>query len=313
MNRTGFFRSLLLLLLFTAVFAFSIGASSDADMETVSSGDCLACHEGYDATLDGSIHAVGIENSGVKVSCADCHSGAKAHIDNPDVSTITNPGTAGFEQASAICSSCHMTNHQQRMAEGNPHSKGDLNCSACHKIHGNTRAGLLSKPEPSLCYSCHSDVEVQFAQPYRHPVSNGIVTCSECHKAMDEHPGSVNYAGVAEVCVNCHGQFQGPFPYEHQATVDYSVEQGGCLNCHEAHGSDLPRMLKQTYNSPDFQVCSQCHLVPGHQNNSFHGNQWAGLDCYSCHVDIHGSYTNKLFLAPELETQGCFNIGCHQR
>jgi hypothetical protein len=30
-------------------------------------------------------------------------------------------------------------------------------------------------------------------------------------------------------------------------------------------------------------------------------------------VDIHGSYSNRLYLTPALEAQGCFAVGCHLR
>jgi hypothetical protein len=46
--------------------------------------------------------------------------------------------------------------------------------------------------------------------------------------------------------------------------------------------------------------------------NSFHGSQWAGQACNNCHVDIHGSYFNRLFLSPALEAQGCNTMGCHE-
>jgi DmsE family decaheme c-type cytochrome len=279
----------------------------------VTSQECLDCHDGYDQTLAGSVHAIVGEKRGVNVSCADCHAGAEKHLETPEADTITNPGAVSAKEASKICSACHLTAHQQRMIEGNAHSRNNLNCESCHKVHGNTAKGLLKEAEPSLCYHCHGNIEAQFASPYRHPVENGVVTCSECHMPMDELAIGLHQDGINSVCYNCHGEFQGPFPYEHQATVEYSVEQGGCLNCHEAHGSDLPRMTKQPYGPPDFQLCSQCHIVPGHKYNSHHGSQWAGLSCNSCHMDIHGSYDNRLFLAPEIEAQGCFAAGCHSK
>jgi predicted CXXCH cytochrome family protein len=103
-----------------------------------------------------------------------------------------------------------------------------------------------------------------------------------------------------------------PFPYAHQATVDYSVEEGSCLNCHEAHGANLPVLLKQPYGGSEYQLCTQCHSVPPkHNYNNFHGSQWQGLPCSNCHVDIHGSYTSRWFLGPEADAQGCTRLGCH--
>ena len=82
--------------------------------------------------------------------------------------------------------------------------------------------------------------------------------------------------------------------------------------CHAAHGSDQPRMMRQPYEPPHFQLCSQCHSVPPKHNlNSFHGDRWAGLPCSNCHVDIHGSYTSRWFLGKELEAEGCTRPSCH--
>jgi predicted CXXCH cytochrome family protein len=112
--------------------------------------------------------------------------------------------------------------------------------------------------------------------------------------------------------MDCHNEFQGPFPFEHQATVDYSTEEGGCINCHDPHGSAQPRMLKQPYEAPHFQLCTQCHGVPPlHNQNARHGDRWAGLACNDCHTDIHGSYTSRVFLSESLEAEGCFTAGCH--
>jgi predicted CXXCH cytochrome family protein len=155
-------------------------------------------------------------------------------------------------------------------------------------------------------------VRGEFAQPYRHPVSDGIILCSECHRSLDENKRILSYARSDAPCFTCHEEFQGPFPFEHQAAVDYSTQEGGCLTCHAAHGSSLPKMLKQPYEPPHFNLCSQCHIVPGHNFNSRHGDEWAGVPCNECHTDIHGSYVSRLFLTPSLQAQGCFNAGCHQ-
>jgi predicted CXXCH cytochrome family protein len=142
-------------------------------------------------------------------------------------------------------------------------------------------------------------------------VADGVVKCSECHQTLDETSRELSLAGT-NVCVKCHAEFEGPFVHEHPATLDYSTEEGGCLACHEAHGSNVPRMLKQPLEPPSFQLCTQCHSVPGHQSNPMHGTRWAGVPCNDCHVDIHGSYTSRLFLSESLEGQGCFNAGCHR-
>jgi DmsE family decaheme c-type cytochrome len=205
-----------------------------------------------------------------------------------------------------------MNSHQQNMLEKNIHVDNDVNCSGCHKVHESTRPGLLKAAEFDLCLDCHSEVEGQFAMPFRHPVNDEIVACSECHLTLDAMTRELSLNGVNSACMDCHNEFQGPFPFEHQATVDYSTEEGGCLNCHDPHGSSQPRMLTQPYEPPHFQLCTQCHSVPpGHNLNTQHGTMWAGVSCNECHTDIHGSYTSRNFLSESLRGQGCFNAGCH--
>ncbi|MEJ2721480.1 MAG: cytochrome c3 family protein, partial [bacterium] len=185
-------------------------------------------------------------------------------------------------------------------------------CSGCHAVHSGKRySTLLKKAEPDLCYGCHPKIEGDFARSYRHPVDDGIMKCSECHMSLDETHRELSFRGIGEVCFKCHNEFQGPFPYEHQAVVYYSTQEGGCMNCHEAHGSNLPRMTKQPYEPPHYPLCTQCHSVPRHNFNEQHGTQWSGVPCNECHVDIHGSYDNKFFLAPALRGQGCTVVGCH--
>ncbi|GJM44932.1 MAG: hypothetical protein DHS20C21_17740 [Gemmatimonadota bacterium] len=254
------------------------------------------------------------EGMEARVTCTDCHVGDPRHYeDDPEDYPMPLPGAQGASTLAGICSSCHQNSHQQNMLEKNIHLANDVGCSDCHRIHGSHESGLLQAPEPDLCYSCHVGVKGQFAQPFRHPVSDGIVKCSECHLSLDETAGDLSWNGTNSVCVKCHLEFEGPFPFEHQATMDYSPEEGGCLACHEAHGSSQPRMLRQPYEAPHFQLCTQCHQVPPlHQQNPQHGAEWAGIACNECHTDVHGSYTSRSFLSPVLETQGCLKAGCHK-
>jgi predicted CXXCH cytochrome family protein len=127
---------------------------------------------------------------------------------------------------------------------------------------------------------------------------------------LDETRRELSLNGT-NVCARCHAEMSGPFPHEHPAALDFSTEEGGCLTCHDAHGSFQPRMVTQPYEQPHFQLCTQCHSVPGHNANVMHGTMWAGRACSDCHVDVHGSYDNRLFVSEDLKSQGCFNAGCH--
>ena len=275
---------------------------------------CLDCHQGQDSTLAGTAHWAGDVHEGAdaRVACTDCHSGDRKHWEgDPEANPMSNPAKTGTAAEARVCSSCHQNSHQQNMIERNVHEKNDVSCSGCHQVHGSKHISLLKAPENKLCLDCHSRVEGEFARPYRHPTPEGIIRCTECHTSLDLTARELSQNGTS-VCLKCHGEFAGPFPYEHQATLDFSTEEGGCMSCHEPHGSALPRMVKQPYEPPHYPLCSQCHSVPRHNSNPMHGTSFAGVPCNDCHVDIHGSYDNRLFVNESLKARGCFNSGCHQ-
>jgi len=301
-----------------AFLALGVGASRALAQEYPRvSVICLDCHDQKEASLGRTPHElVGGAKDGpdAGIVCTDCHVGDRRHWeDDPDEYPMKSPAKLSAREEGALCATCHQTSHQQNMAERNVHMTSDVSCSACHSVHESKEPVLLKAAEKDLCVSCHRGVEGAFAKPYRHPVNEGIVTCSECHATLSETRRELSLNGT-NMCMKCHAEFQGPFPYEHQATVDYSAEEGGCISCHEPHGSYLPRMLKQPYEGPHFQLCTQCHTVPPRHNlNQNHGTAWAGMACNECHSDIHGSYSNPLFLSESLVSQGCFTVSCHHR
>jgi DmsE family decaheme c-type cytochrome len=276
---------------------------------------CLDCHDGLAASLSAGPHRVlmGAANDvATRVSCTSCHGGQPAHwLDDPSANPMTNPARQTAKEVAAACATCHQGAHQVNQQTLSAHAAADVACTACHRVHGGTQRGQLQQAQSELCFGCHTGVRGQFAQPSHHPLENGLVSCTDCHLSGDDGMAGATRRDVNATCGKCHAALRGPFPHEHAATLDYSVEDGGCLNCHDPHGSPLPRLLKQPYTAPHFQLCSQCHTVPGHQFNSFHGNEWAGVACSECHVDIHGSYTNRDLLTPALQPRGCFAAGCH--
>ncbi len=295
----------------TASLSLLFDSVSADDGEHVSDV-CLDCHEGYAAGLDASPHRLSPGDAAARVACSDCHAGDARHYeDDPEEYPREDPSHLAPMATALVCSQCHMNSHQQNMMEGNVHAANDVSCTGCHQVHGNHSAGLLHSGQTTLCLDCHTDVAAQFAQAYRHPVNDDVVACADCHMTLDVTSVELARHGTNEPCMDCHVEFQGPFPFEHQATVDYSTEEGGCLSCHSPHGSNLPRMLQQPYESPHYQLCSQCHSVPGHNQNTRHGTRWAGMACNECHTDIHGSYVSRHFLTESLQGQGCFASGCH--
>jgi len=276
---------------------------------------CLDCHADMADGLKAGPHMVRLADADTHVACTDCHKGAAAHWqDDPSANPMSKPDAASVAGTWAVCSSCHSGTHAVDQATLSPHAGEGVSCLACHEIHGKSEEHLLKASQPELCYSCHQPVRGEFAKPYRHPAGEDeFLKCSSCHLATDDRMAELAMQGTNAVCLNCHAEFQGPFPYEHQAAVDYGTDEGGCIACHDPHGSYVPRLLKQPYEAPHYQTCTQCHVVPLHNYNSNHGSDWAGMSCTECHVDIHGSYTNKNFLTSALEGQGCFAAGCHSR
>jgi DmsE family decaheme c-type cytochrome len=315
-NRTSFHYVVPFLttcVLLGALFLLPDGARSAPEYARVSRA-CLECHDGKDASLAATAHALPAgapDGAEARVACTDCHAGDPRHWEeDAEKYPMTNPSKVDAKTEVRVCSACHQNAHQQNMVEKNGHTNANVNCSGCHSVHGSTHPSLLMKTEPELCLGCHTGVEGQFAKPYRHPVMEGVLKCSECHMTLSETRRELSHNGT-NVCMRCHAEFEGPFPHEHQATVDYSTEEGGCISCHEPHGSYLPRMLRQPYEGPHFQLCTQCHSVPRHNANTMHGTTWSGKPCNDCHTDIHGSYSNRLFMSESLLDAGCFNAGCH--
>lgn len=289
------------------------GRGTVAEDPVRSSTVCLDCHGGRDSSLAGTAHWAGSTHEGAeaRVACTDCHPGDRRHWEeDPAAYPMTNPSKVGAEAQAKLCATCHQNPHQQNMIERNIHTANDVSCSGCHAVHGAKHEKLLKQAEFKLCVDCHSKVEGEFARPYRHPVPEGIIQCSECHSSLDQTARELSQNGTS-VCLKCHAEMSGPFPYEHPATMDFSTQEGGCLSCHEPHGSSLPRMVNQPYASPHFQLCTQCHSVPRHFSNTMHGTSFSGTPCNDCHVDLHGSYDNRLFVNESLKAQGCFNSGCH--
>jgi DmsE family decaheme c-type cytochrome len=294
-----------------AAAVVGLGAEPSAPDTPRDNETCLGCHDGQDASLAATAHRLKPGATGQGMACADCHAGDSRHWEvDAEQYPMTDPADLDARAEGKLCASCHRNSHQQNMAEKNVHPRHDVNCSGCHSVHASKRVALLKQEEVRLCLSCHPRVEGEFARSYRHPVNDGIVKCSECHLTLDVTARDLSFNGKTP-CFKCHGEMAGPFVYEHPATLDFSTEEGGCLNCHEAHGSNNPRLLKQPYAPPHYQLCSQCHSVPRHFQNSMHGSEWAKVPCNDCHVDIHGSYSNRLFLSESLAGQGCF-VSCHQ-
>ncbi len=227
---------------------------------------------------------------------------------------------ASAKENSERCLACHITGHSQDSFQRSEHAAAGVSCTDCHSAHlvhevknpsgagpqlaqaaffqtpelaETTRwlhGSLLKAPEPSLCYTCHGNVEAQFAMPIHHRVPEGLMKCTDCHNPH----GSGNRASLNatnwETCVKCHVEKRGPYVYEHAA-----VRVEGCVVCHSPHGNTNHFMLVRREGRT---LCLQCHTgfhAEAQVPHSRLGFQTSG-ECTRCHVSIHGSELDPNFL-----------------
>ena len=263
--------------------------------------------------------------------CETCHGPGKAHADaEQNAAGDAAKEAAGTKlifsfhgspkENSARCLTCHITSQQQQMFDHSAHLDAGVSCDHCHAAHlvkqqaqrepnvvypqqaffqvpeipETTRwlhSSLLKQSQPNLCFSCHGNIQAQFALPVHHPVTEGLMKCSDCH---NPHGSSINRvslnAPLWESCFKCHVEKRGPFVYEHPA-----VKVEGCATCHNPHGSTNHFMLVRREGR---MLCLQCHTGFHAQAAVPHsrlGFQTSG-ECTRCHVAIHGSNSDPDFL-----------------
>jgi DmsE family decaheme c-type cytochrome len=144
--------------------------------------------------------------------------------------------------------------------------------------------------------------------PFKHRVNEGFMSCTDCHNPhgafaptwrMAARPRLVDQAlSNEEPCLKCHSEKRGPFLFEHEP-----VRVDGCETCHLPHGSTNSRLLRRPVV---FTMCLECHNGAGD-----FGRHNAGVltvspshnladpryhNCTTCHVRVHGSNSDAMFL-----------------
>ncbi|MBB6143849.1 DmsE family decaheme c-type cytochrome [Silvibacterium bohemicum] len=258
----------------------------------VGSDTCMTCHADVAKSFPTNPHSrLALMHDGKGVTCESCHGPGLAHVSSGgDVTKIFRFGAASTKEIDATCLGCHAGAHPN--FNRSPHAKAGLSCLSCHSIHGvENEASLLKVSQPTLCYTCHTDVKGAFAMPFHHPVDEGTVKCSDCHDVHGTF-GRNNLKSTVDqnrICTKCHVETRGPFVYEHAA-----VKAVGCLGCHTPHGSQNARLL----NMPSINtLCNQCHSpVAGGTFHTMNAGSSELTPCTSCHTMIHGSNLNQAFL-----------------
>jgi DmsE family decaheme c-type cytochrome len=289
---------------------------SCADSKTgyLGSQVCRTCHPDIVATFFRNPHHKSTVNTALaetEKGCESCHGPGKEHVEaKGDKSKIFDFSQKSTKQILDNCLTCHAQTLSRANIRRSSHSQADVSCTACHNIHKSPQPkSLLAKAQPDLCGGCHQNVRAQFSMPFKHRVNEGFMNCSDCHNPhgadaptwrSGSRPRMLSHGlNNEEPCLKCHVDKRGPFAFEHAA-----VRVDGCESCHAPHGSTNARLLKRPTT---FALCLECHNGAG----GFGRDPRAGIptqsashnmtdpryqNCTSCHVKIHGSNSNQLFL-----------------
>jgi DmsE family decaheme c-type cytochrome len=221
-----------------------------------------------------------------EAGCESCHGPGSLHAATGDPKLIVNPLRLTPRKNSELCMRCHTGQISSHDWMTSAHSQADVGCSSCHQVMKQVVSKLLRKPANELCAQCHRKEAAEFAGVSHHPVPEGRMQCVDCH---NPHSG-VNEAMLRQPandqCMSCHADKQGPFEFEHPVVNSGFSE--GCMSCHKPHGSPFTDLKKIAGKG----LCLQCHTdkAVGHFDTR--------PDCTTsgCHVAIHGSHEDELFL-----------------
>jgi len=312
LNRVSLLRGLSVLIFFLSPLL--LHAQQQATSSSfVGSNVCRTCHPDIWATLFKNPHDKSIasgKETPERTGCEGCHGPGKAHVEaRGGKATIVAFSELQPKQVLDNCLRCHAETLSRANIRRSTHTLNAVVCSNCHSIHKSpVPKFLLAQRQTDLCYGCHTDVRGQFSMPFKHRVNEGFMTCTDCHNPhgafaptwrMASRPRMLDQAlSNEEPCLKCHSEKRGPFVYEHEP-----VRVEGCETCHYPHGSTNSRLLRRPVV---FTMCLECHNGAGN-----FGRQNAGVltltpshnladpryqNCTTCHVRVHGSNADPLFL-----------------
>ncbi|MGC8880593.1 MAG: cytochrome c3 family protein, partial [Anaerolineae bacterium] len=207
-------------------------AQAPKTVEYAGSEICAGCHEDIAKAFRRSPHQrVEARGAWQGKACESCHGPGAKHAESGSAGDILNPGKAVAATSEKTCLACHGAQPALRWRARDAHSRNQVSCVACHKVHGPAQElGLKAAPVVNRqCSSCHAAEWAEFQRPHTHRLREGAMSCADCH---DPHgstrPGSMQTVSANEAgCLRCHGDKRGPFPFEHPP-----VRLEGCQACH---------------------------------------------------------------------------------
>ena len=301
------------LLALVALSPSSMHAQEQSQNNYLGSTVCKTCHPDVWSMFYKNPHFKSIASGAEKpenTGCEGCHGPGGAHVKaHGGKATIVAFSQLTPKQTLDACLKCHSNTLTRANIRRSPHTLNNVACTQCHSIHKSTSPKfLLAKSQPELCYGCHGSVRGDFSMPFKHRVNEGVMVCSDCHNPhgtfaptwrMAARPRLVDQAfGNEEACIKCHTDKRGPFTFEHPP-----VRVEGCEVCHYPHGSTNSRLLRRPVV---FTMCLECHNGAGNFGRTGTGDTITSQshnmanpryqNCTNCHVFIHGSNSDPLFL-----------------
>ena len=239
-------------------------------VDLVLKGDaiCTRCHDEADdfpvLSIAQTKHGV---NTDVRTpTCVSCHGESAQHLRVPKGQQGVRPSpdfpfgkktTNDVAKHNQACINCHQGD-KLTLWLGSAHSRRDVACVQCHKLHTGNDKVLSRATVPEVCMNCHTEKRAQINRPSRHPILEGKVICTDCHAAHGSAgPKLMAKDSVVQTCYTCHMEKRGPYLWNHlPATQDCSI-------CHNPHGSSVPNLLKLRLPF----LCQQCHEPTSHRGN----------------------------------------------
>ncbi len=264
----------------------------------VGADTCKTCHEEIYTSWEKTPHWKTMLNKAggpSKQGCEGCHGPGADHVaGGGDKTKIFTFAGAKPEEITKRCLACHQYGEEHANFSRSEHNTNGVVCTSCHSPHhAKEPQYLLVEKQPTLCYSCHTEVKQDFSRPFRHRVDQGLIQCTDCH---NQHGGFLTKqlratAAQDQVCFKCHADKAGPFAFEHEP-----VKTEGCVSCHTPHGSTNPRLLKRAQVN---LLCLECHTlttdIGAPALPSFHNQSQKYSACTMCHTQIHGSNFDATF------------------